>query len=74
MIARLWRRYTVTRSMAQEFGPTDATRFPELLRYSDRELIRRSRADLIAEIEDERAVAAEIRRRQSTRTRKESRS
>lgn len=67
MIARLWRRYTVTRSMAAEFGPTPATRYPELQNYSDAELLARDRDDLIAEIEEERAVVAEIRQRLANR-------
>lgn len=44
MIAFLYERVTgqrwkTTRSMAAEFGPTPATRYPELAVYSDAELL-----------------------------------
>ena len=43
--------WTTTRSMAAEFGPTWATRFPELANYTDHELIRADIATLVARIE-----------------------
>lgn len=60
-IAALFGARTTTRSMAAEFGPTFATRYPELARYSDLDLIRRDRAELIAEIEAGRAALAHWR-------------
>lgn len=40
----IWKRltgtpWTTTRSMAAEYGPTLATRYPELQRYTDVELV-----------------------------------
>jgi len=59
MIRRLWRRWTVTRSMAAEYGPPPAVQYPELAHYSDRELVTRDRAAIIAEcMAQRRAIAA----------------
>lgn len=54
---------TTTRSMAAEFGPPPAVRYPELARYSDAELMERDLAEVIAEIKTRRAAA---RRRSRT--------
>lgn len=66
MIRRLYelltgRPYITTRSMVDEFGPPPAVRYPELLDYTDEELMRRDRDELLAEIRARRAAA---RRRQ----------
>lgn len=42
------RPYLTVRSMAAEFGPTPATRYPELLDHSDAELVERG-DELLAE-------------------------
>jgi hypothetical protein len=47
------------RSMSAEFGPPPAVRYPELALYSDAELYRRDRDDILAEI---RALRAARRR------------
>lgn len=60
MIRRLWRRWTVTRSMAAEYGPPPAARYPELSHYSDRELVTRDRAAIIAEVKAQRAAIAAL--------------
>lgn len=65
-IEQLWKLltgkpYTTTRSMAAEFGPTLASRYPELLDYTDEELIHRDRDELLAEIEARRAALARVR-------------
>ncbi|MEV1331516.1 hypothetical protein AB0J20_18285 [Micromonospora costi] len=49
--------YTTTRSAAAEFGPTPATRYPELANYTDAELYARPTADVLAEIRAQRAAA-----------------
>jgi len=59
------RPYYTVRSAAAEFGPTPAARYPELLDYPDIELIRRDRAELIAEIRARREALA--RNREVTR-------
>lgn len=56
IVERLWelvtgKPYTTTRSMAAEFGPTWATRYPELADIPDHELIRADIATLVARIE-----------------------
>ena len=56
---RRW-RWTTVRSMAAEFGPTPATRYPELAEYSDRALIERDTRGLLAEIEAQRAAIARL--------------
>jgi|ADGO01.1.fsa_nt_gi hypothetical protein len=43
--------YITTRSMAAEFGPTLATRYPELAQRSDWELLVRDLREVVAEIE-----------------------
>lgn len=61
---------TTTRSMAAEFGPTWASRYPELAQRSDQELITRPLAEIITEIEAERAAnAAQAARQAAARTR-----
>lgn len=54
--------YTTTRSMAAEFGPTLATRYPELAERSDWELCTRDLRDIVAEIEARRNQAIEAER------------
>ncbi|MET7752580.1 hypothetical protein [Micromonospora sp. NPDC005367] len=49
--------YTTTRSAAAEFGPTLATRYPELAGYTDAELYARPIADILAEIRAQRVAA-----------------
>ena len=56
MLARLFelvtgRPYVTGRSMAAEFGPTWASRYPELAQRSDAELITRDIREIVAEIE-----------------------
>lgn len=56
IIHRLYERltgrpYITTRSMAAEFGPTLATRYPELAQRSDWELLTRDIREIVAEIE-----------------------
>jgi hypothetical protein len=46
------------RSMAAEFGPPPAVRYPELAAYSDAELYRRGRDEILAEIKARRAGKA----------------
>lgn len=43
--------YRTVRSMAAEYGPTWATRYPELAQRSDHELITRDLREIVAEIE-----------------------
>lgn len=47
---RLSRARRTVRSAAAEFGPPPAALYPELAGYSDRELLSRPTADIIAEI------------------------
>lgn len=47
--------YITTRSMAAEYGPTWATRYPELAQRSDWELLTRDIRDIVAEIEARRS-------------------
>lgn len=47
--------YITVRSMAAEFGPTWATRYPELAERSDWELLTRDLRDIVAEIEARRS-------------------
>ncbi len=54
MIAELYERmtgkpWTTSRSAAEEFGPTPATEFPELSRYTDAELYERG-PEIVAEL------------------------
>jgi hypothetical protein len=65
MIRRLYERLTgqpwaTTRSMAAEFGPPPAVRYPELAAYSDLELIQREMRDILAEIERKRGKPVTI--------------
>lgn len=65
-IEQLWKLltgkpYTTTRSMTEEFGPPPATRYPELLDYTDEELMRRDRDELLAEIRARRATLNRVR-------------
>lgn len=48
------------RSMADEFGPPPAVRYPELALYSDAELVRRDRDDVLAEIKELRAARRRV--------------
>lgn len=48
------------RSMAAEFGPPPAVRYPELALYSDAELYRRGRDEIIAEIKALRATRRKV--------------
>ncbi|GGR78641.1 hypothetical protein GCM10010169_23530 [Micromonospora fulviviridis] len=48
--------YTTTRSVVAEFGPTLATRYPELADYTDAELYARPTAEILAEIRAGRAA------------------
>jgi|ADGO01.1.fsa_nt_gi hypothetical protein len=43
--------WTSTRSMAAEFGPPLASRYPELLDYTDHELLTRDLREVVGEIE-----------------------
>jgi len=66
VIARLWELLTGTsyytvRSASVEFGPTPATAYPELLDYTDAELMRRDRDEILAEIRQRRAALARPR-------------
>lgn len=47
--------YTTVRSMADEYGPTWATRYPELAQRSDWELLARDIREIVAEIEARRS-------------------
>lgn len=58
-----WRK--TVRSMRDEFGPLPAERWPELADYTDAELINRPLAEIVAEIEAERAVKAAMAARQT---------
>ena len=58
MRRRWWQK--TTRSMAAEFGPPPAVAYPELQHYSDRALIERDTAGLLAEIEAQRAAIARL--------------
>ncbi|MEU7807884.1 hypothetical protein AB0B18_15670 [Micromonospora chalcea] len=49
--------WTTTRSAAAEFGPTLATRYPELAAYSAGELLARPTSEILAEIRAARAAA-----------------
>lgn len=49
--------WTTTHSAVAEFGPTIATRYPELAGYSDAELYARPTAEILAEIRAQRAAA-----------------
>lgn len=65
MLARLFelvtgRPYITGRSMAAEFGPTWATRYPELAQRSDAELITRDIREIVAEIEALRAQSPTV--------------
>lgn len=56
IVEQLWKLltgkpWTTTRSMAAEFGPTLASRYPELADYSDVELMRADLATLVEHIE-----------------------
>lgn len=54
------RAWTTTRSMAAEFGPTLASRYPELADYPDAELIRRPVGEVLAEIRARRVRLARV--------------
>lgn len=65
MLARLFelvtgKPYITTRSMAAEFGPTLATRYPELAERSDWELCIRDLRDIVTEIEARRAQSPTV--------------
>lgn len=56
IVARLYelltgKPYITSRSMAQEFGPTIASKYPELANYSDAELLRADIAAIVKHIE-----------------------
>lgn len=53
--------YTTTRSMAAEYGPPPAVQHPELLDYTDEELMRRDIREIVAEIRARRAALARVR-------------
>lgn len=53
--------YTTTRSMAAEFGPPPAAAYPELLDYTDEELINRDIREIMAEIRARRAALNRVR-------------
>jgi hypothetical protein len=48
--------YTTGRSAVADYGPTPATRYPELARYRTAELMARPRAEVLAEIERSRVM------------------
>ena len=50
--------YRTVRSMAAEYGPTLATRYPELAQRSDHELITRDLQEVVAEIEARRSQSS----------------
>ena len=54
--------YTTTRSMAAEFGPPPAARYPELAQRSDWELLTRDIREIVAEIEARRNQTIEAER------------
>jgi hypothetical protein len=54
--------YKTVRSMAKEYGPLPATLYPELLRYTDEELLQVPLYVWIWRIEDERYRAARASR------------
>lgn len=64
-LREIMRWETTTRSMRAEYGDPPAVKYPELARYSDAELINRPLAEIVAEIEAERAVKAAMAARQT---------
>lgn len=61
------RPWTTGRSAVVEFGPTVATRYPELADYPDEQLLTRPLAELVAEIEQRRARLAAADRQEVRR-------
>lgn len=65
--------YITTRSMVDEYGPTWATRYPELAERSDWELLARDIRDIVAEIEARRSQSPTEAEQQLIDARKTSR-